>query len=105
MASLRRLAALASAVLLAAGCGGGGGPTASDEAVSQRVVDYFQTTVTTPGLSRKVTKVEDAEMPASRKRSIEVSLAQQSQHVGFYASRTGKYLIRGDAIALPLHPV
>ena len=51
MASLRRLAALASAVLLAAGCGGGGGPTASDEAVSQRVVDYFQKTVTTPCMS------------------------------------------------------
>ena len=105
MASLRRLAVLASAVLLAAGCGGGGGPTASDEAVSQRVVDYFQKTVTTPGLSFKVTKVEDAEIPGWRKGSLEVSLGQQTQNVGFYVSRDGKYLFRGDAVDLTIDPL
>ena len=105
MASLRRLAVLASAVLHAAGCGGGGGPTASDEAVSQRVVDYFQKTVTTPGLSFKVTKVEDAEIPGWRKGSLEVSLGQQTQNVGFYVSRDGKYLFRGDAVDLTIDPL
>ena len=105
MASLRRLAVLASAVLLAAGCAGGGGPTASDEAVSQRVVDYFQKTVTTPGLSFKVTKVEDAEIPGWRKGSLEVSLGQQTQNVGFYVSRDGKYLFRGDAVDLTIDPL
>ena len=105
MASLRRLAVLASAVLLAAGCGGGGGPTASDEAVSQRVVDYFQKTVTTPGLTFKVTKVEDSEIPGWRKGSLEVSLGQQTQNVGFYVSRDGKYLFRGDAVDLTIDPL
>jgi protein-disulfide isomerase len=105
MASLRRLAALAAAVILAAGCGGGGGPAASDETVSQRVVDYFQKTVTTPGLTFKVTKVEDSEIPGWRKGSLEVSLGQQTQNVGFYISRDGKYLFRGDAADLTIDPL
>src|SRR5207249_3876596 len=50
------------ALLLVAACGGGrgggGGPAANDAAVSQRVIDYFQKTVTTPGLTFKVTIVE-----------------------------------------------
>src|SRR5437870_9650021 len=105
MASLRRLAVLASAVLLAAGCAGGGGPTASDEAVSQRVVDYFQKTVTTPGLSFKVTKVEDSDIPGWRKGNLEVSLGQQTQNVAFYVSRDGRYLFRGDAVDLTIDPL
>ncbi len=105
MASPCRLAALAAAMILAAGCGGGGGPTASDETVSQRVVDYFQKTVTTPGLTFKVTKVEDSEIPGWRKGSLEVALGQQTQNVGFYISRDGKYLFRGDAADLTIDPL
>jgi len=92
-------------MILAAGCGGGGGPTASDETVSQRVVDYFQKTVTTPGLTFKVTKVEDSEIPGWRKGSLEVALGQQTQNVGFYISRDGKYLFRGDAADLTIDPL
>src|SRR5207249_863420 len=76
-------------LLLVAACGGGGGgggggPAANDAAVSQRVVDYFQKTVTTPGLSFKVTKIENSEIPDWRKGNLEVSLGQQTQNVAFY---------------------
>src|SRR5207302_2343690 len=102
----------AVALLLVAACGGGpggggggGGPAADDATLSQRIVDYFQKTVTTPGLSFKVTKVEDAEIPGWRKGSLEVSLGQQTQNVGFYVSRDGKYLFRGDAVDLTIDPL
>src|SRR6266481_2192539 len=103
MTMTRRFTALV--LLLVAACGGGGGgagggPAADEASVSQRVVDYFQKTVTTPGLTFKVTKVEDAEIPGWRKGSLEVSLGQQTQNVGFYVSRDGKYLFRGDAVDL-----
>src|SRR5437867_1795153 len=97
------------ALLLVAACGGGagggGGSAANDAAVSQRVVDYFQKTVTTPGLTFKVTKVEDSEIPDWRKGNLEVSLGQQSQNVAFYVSRDGKFLFRGDAVDLTVDPL
>src|SRR5437899_10876555 len=105
MTCLRHCAPLA--LLLAAcggGPGGGGGPAANDAAVSQRVIDYFQKTVTTPGLTFKVTKVEDSEIPDWRKRNLEVSLGQQTQNVAFYVSRDGRYLFRGDAVDLTADP-
>jgi protein-disulfide isomerase len=85
--------------------GGGGAPAASDDAVSQRVIDYFQKTVTTPGLTFKVGKLEDAEIPGWRKGNLEVSLGTQSQNVGFYVSRDGRYLFRGDAVDLSVDPL
>lgn len=104
-----RLAALTVTVVLAA-CGGGGGgtgggPAASDDSISQRVVDYFQKTVTTPGLNFKVAKIEDADVPGWRKGNLEVSLGQQTQNVGFYVSKDGHYLFRGDAIDLTVDPL
>jgi len=104
---LRLLAVLA--LVLAAACGGAGGPAAgpaaSDETISQRVVDYFQKTVTTPGLTFKVKDIADGEVPGWRKGTIEVSLGQQSQAIAFYVSRDGKYLIRGDAVDLTVDPL
>src|SRR5262245_59698707 len=101
----RPLAALAIAAALAAGCGGTGGapaagPAASDEVISQRVIDYFQKTVTTPGLNFKVKDVVDAEVPGWRKGTLEVSLGQQSQAGAFFVSRASMYIFRGDAIGL-----
>ena len=67
-------------LLVACGSGGGGptgGPAKDDAAVSKGVVDYFQKTVTTPGLAFKVTKLEDSEIPGWRKGNLEVSLGQQ----------------------------
>src|SRR5262245_26752437 len=109
MTVLRPLAAITIAAL-AAGCGGTGeapatGPAASDEVISQRVIDYFQKTVTTPGLAFKVKDVVDAEVPGWRKGTLEVSLGQQSQQVAFYVSRDGKYLFRGDAVDLTVDPL
>src|SRR6185369_13681515 len=98
-------------LLVLAACGGGGGggvgggPAASDESISQRVIDYFQKTVTTPGLAFKVTKIEDAEVPGWRKGNLEVSLGPQTQNVAFYVSRDGKYLFRGDAVDLSVDPL
>src|SRR2546422_385747 len=100
-------------MLVAASCGGPGEPTASgpgkptaaDDKVSQRVVDYFQKTVTTPGLAFKVTKIEESEVPGWRKGNLEVSLGQQSQNVAFYVSRDGKFLFRGDAVDLTVDPL
>lgn len=105
----RPLAALLSLLLLAVACSGGGGssggPAASDETITNHVVDYFQKTVTTPGLAFKVTKLEDAEVPGWRKGNLEVSLGQQSQNIAFYVSRDGKYLFRGDAVDLSIDPL
>ena len=103
----RRLVAVA-ALGIALGCGAGGpssGPAASDEEISHRVVDYFQKTVTTPGLAFKVTKVEDAEIPGWRKGNLQVSLAEQSKDIAFYVSRDGRYLFRGDAVDLSVDPL
>jgi len=107
-----RVVTLAVTLAVAFGCGGGGGggnqaaaPATSDDAISQRVVDYFQKTVTTPGLSFKVTKVEDSEVPGWRKGNLEASLGQQTQNVAFYVSKDGKYLFRGDAVDLTVDPL
>src|SRR5437899_11780979 len=92
---------------IACGSGGGGptgGPAKDDAAVSKGVVDYFQKTVTTPGLAFKVTKLEDSEIPGWRKGNLEVSLGQQTQNVAFYVSRDGHYLFRGDAVDLTADP-
>jgi protein-disulfide isomerase len=102
----RTVISLAALLVLAVACGGGpSGPAASDETISQRVVDYFQKTVTTPGLAFKVTKLENAEIPDWRKGNLEVALGQQTQNVAFYVSRDGKYLFRGDAVDLTLDPL
>jgi len=106
MPSMHRIVALASLLVLAAACGGGpGGPAASDDVISQRVVDYFQKTVTTPGLTFKVTKLEDSEVPGWRKGNLQVALGQQTQDIGFYVSRDGGHLFRGDAVDLTIDPL
>jgi protein-disulfide isomerase len=107
----RCVTALLAVFALAAACGGnkGGevasGPVAPDDAVSQRVIEYFQKTVTTPGLNFKVSKLEDAEIPGWRKGNLQVSLGQQSQDVAFYVTRDGKYLFRGEAVDLSVDPL
>jgi len=107
MISIRSLVITVALAALAVACGGAGptAPAASDDAISQRVVDYFQKTVTTPGLQFKVTKLENAENPDWRKGNLEVALGQQTQNVAFYVSRDGKYLFRGDAVDLSVDPL
>lgn len=101
---------LALAVLLGCNGGagapaGGGGPAASDESVSAKVVEYFQKTVTNPGLTFKVTKLQDAEIAGWRKGTLEVSLGQQTQNVAFYVTRDGRFLFRGEAVDLTVDPL
>ncbi len=94
--------------LALAGCGGGSGtvgPAADDAQVSQQVIEYFQKTVPTPGLTFKAGKLEDAEIPGWRKGSLEVSLGAQSQTVAFYVSRDGHWMFRGDAVDLTVDPL
>jgi protein-disulfide isomerase len=112
MVSLRCLALVAAvlAAHLAAGCGGDTGtpsapPAASDDAVSQRVIDYFQKTVTTPGLTFKVKDLTDSDIPGWRKGTLEVALGQQNQQVAFYVTRDGKYMFRGEAVDLSVDPL
>ena len=105
---MNRTYRLAAVFLLLAACQGGApgvGPAASDETISQRVIDYFQKTVNTPGLSFKVTKLEDSELPGWRKGNLEVSLGPQTQSVAFQVSRDGKYLFRGDIVDLTVDPL
>jgi protein-disulfide isomerase len=106
MVFLRSLT-IACALLAFASCssGPGGGPAASDQAISQHVVDYFDKTVTTPGVTFKVTKIEDAELPGWRKGNLEASLGQQSQNVPFHVSRDGRYMFRGDLVDLSIDPL
>src|SRR5215510_16393975 len=107
--TLRATVPLIAVVAIACGCGrgpeGGGGPAVSDDTVSQRVVQYFEKTVTTPGLTFKVSGLQDSEVPGWRKGNLEVSLGQQTQNVAFYVSRDGKYLFRGDAVDLSVDPL
>jgi protein-disulfide isomerase len=95
-------AAVVFAVALAAACGGG--PTASDDTISQRVVDYFGKAVTTPGVTFKVTKLEPAEMTGWRKGHMEASLGDQKQDILFYVTNDGRYLFRGEAVDLTVDP-
>jgi protein-disulfide isomerase len=103
-----RLAAVL-AVLAFVGCGGekpaATTPKASDDAISQRVVEYFQKTVTTPGLAFKVTKIEPSEVPGWRKGNLEASLGQQTQNVAFYVSDDGTHMFRGEAVDLTIDPL
>jgi len=78
----RRIAPIAAVLLLAAACGGGagGGPALSDDALSERLADYYQKSVSSPGVTFKVVKLEDAGMPGWRKGTMVASLGQQSQN-------------------------
>ena len=102
---LALLACLAIPLACGGGAGGGGGPAASDDAIAKSVTQYFEKTVTTPGLTFKVSGLQDSEVPGWRKGNLEVSLGQQSQNVAFYVSRDGRYLFRGDAIDLTVDPL
>src|SRR5439155_18199031 len=86
MTLARRVAPLASVLLLAAACGGGarGGPGLSDDALSQRVVDHYQKSISTPGVTFTVTKYEDAGIPGWRKGTMVVWLGRQTQNMGVY---------------------
>ena len=103
----RRGAGVASLLLLAAACGGGagGGPALSDDALSQRVVDYYQRSISTSGVTFAVTKYEDAGIPGWRKGTMVVSLGQQTQNIGFYVTADGHYSFRGDLIDLTVDPL
>ncbi len=99
------LRVLLAATALAWACSEPTGAPVSDETVAQRVTQYFEKTVTTPGLTFKVSGLQDAEVPGWRKGNLEVSLGQQSQNVAFYVSRDGRYLFRGDAVDLAVDPL
>ena len=94
----RCVAPIAPVLLLAAACGGraGGGPALSDDALSERLADYYQKSVSSPGVTFKVVKLEDAGMPGWRKGTMVASLGQQSQNIGFYVTADGHYSFRGD---------
>src|ERR1700754_438661 len=109
-----RIAAVVVLLLFTIACGGGGGgdkaapapsaAAASDEAINQRVVDYFKKAVSTPGLEFKVTKLEDADIPGWRKGNLQASLGDQKQEVAFFITKDGRYLFRGEAIDLTVDP-
>jgi len=107
MTLARRLATLASVVALTAACGGGAGfgPPLSDDALSRRVIDYFDKTVSTPGLTMKVTKYEDVGMPGWRKGFMVATLGEKTQDVTFYVSADGHYLFRVDPLDLTVDPL
>ena len=106
MTLARRVAPLASVLLLAVACGGaGGGPALSDDALSQRVVDHYQKSISTPGVTFTVTKYEDAGIPGWRKGTMVASLGQQTQNFGFYVTADGHYSFRGDLIDLTVDPL
>src|SRR5262249_10872120 len=100
---------IALLVLPLAACGGGGAPArapgAADATISQRTIEYFQKTVTNPGVTFKVTKLEDSEIPGWRKGTLNASLGAQTQDVAFYVSRDGHYMFRGDAVDLTIDPI
>jgi protein-disulfide isomerase len=106
----RAHAAIALALLLACNGGtdgpaGGGGPAASDESISGKVIEYFQKTVNNPGLTFKVTKIADSEIPGWRRGNLEVALGQQTQNVAFYVTRDGRFLFRSEAVDLNVDPL
>src|SRR5579871_85787 len=83
----------AALLLLAAGCGGGPRGEASAPAAPPAVADAT------------IGQLADAEIPGWRKGTLEVSLGDQHQSVGFYVSRDGRYLLRGDAVDLTIDPL
>ena len=103
----RRVAPIAPVLLLAAACGGraGGGPALSDDALSQRLADYYQKSVSTPGVTFKVVKLEDAGIPGWRKGTMVAALGQQSQTINFYVTADGHYAFRGDLADLTVDPL
>jgi protein-disulfide isomerase len=105
-----RAAVLAAVAVLALACDrtppaspAGSGP--DDDVVSRRVVEHFRKAVTTPGLTFRVTQLDDAEIPGWRKGNLEVALGQQTQNVSFYVSGDGRWLFRGDAVDLTVDPL
>jgi len=107
MTLARRVTPIASVLLLAAACGGGTGtgPAFSDDALSQRVVEYYQKSISTPGVTFTVSKYEDAGIPGWRKGTMVVSLGQQSQNISFYVTADGHWAFRGDLVDLTVDPL
>src|SRR5207247_10625259 len=102
----RRVAPSAAVLLLAAACGSGagGGPALSDDALSERLADYYQKSVSSPGVTFKVVKLEDAGMPGWRKGTMVASLGQQSQNIGYYVTAAGHYSFRSALTDLSVDP-
>ena len=104
----RGLPAALLVLSLGIGCGGagggGGGQAASDDAISNKVVEYFGKAVSTPGVTFKVTKIEPAEIPGWKKGHLEAALGEQKQDVPFYVSNDGRYLFRSDVVDLTIDP-
>lgn len=99
-------AALAALLVLGA-CGGPGEETGQpdDATVSHRVVEHFRKTVTTPGLTFRVLRLADAEIPGWRKGALQVALGDQTEDVIFYVTRDGRWLFRGNAVDLTVDPL
>ena len=104
MTHARRGAGVASLLLLAAACGGGAAAL-SDDALSRRVIDYYQKSIPAAGVTFTVTKYEDAGIPGWRKGTMVASLGQQSQSFTFYVTADGHYAFRGDLVDLSVDPL
>src|SRR5512140_1415140 len=80
-------------------------PSVDDATIKRRVAEYYQKTVTQPGLAFEVTKLEESELPGWRKGTLKVSQGQQSQDVAFQVTRDGHFLFRSDLVDLTTDPV
>ncbi len=99
-----RLGVATLALLQVVACGSRGEPTASDDTIRTRVVEYFGKAVETPGVSFTVKTLGPAEVPGWRTGVVQAELGGQTQDIPIWVSGDGRFLFRGEAIDLTIDP-
>lgn len=86
---------LATGLAMVLGCGGD--RPAAGPALEDRIVEYFRRTVSAPGVTFRVVRLEPATIPGWRRGDLEMRLGPRSRHEVFHVSDDGRWLFRGEA--------
>lgn len=97
---------MAGLALIVSGLLGGCERPPDDATITQRVVEHFRRTMTSPpGLTFKVERLEEGDVPGWRKGTLSVVMGAQRQDIAFHVSHDGRFLFRGEVVDLTVDPL